>query len=435
MERMMLLQKAAMDFQAQLNSKAGDLRQLLQADANTIAQSIGKKHDQVIDSIKVIDGGTSWDFMLDLGDVNKKWPGLAKGEKKDVAENDADLDKNKDIPKEEKAKMIKEGLKDLHAFEKQHANQGAITYEEAQKVRNEVRKKHSVFTSFKVELVGKNWNYIYTASPPSNEVGAAVDRPVLNENTVLEYGSGSGTGFPITQNKSGSKSTVPIPGWEHAEKLNHAKGPDKKGVHGRKGDWVKGHIISHRLGGKGSETQNLFIIDRSANGQMVNAESKAEGLLQTLINLEDEQHDNFNKVLYYNVLFDNHGVEAPLYGNFAREISIEWGLKDLDGNGVREKNEISFEIAPPPREADDITYNINRIGWETFYKISNERNWGIKAAFAQNLTRIRKGKNYVSMEDIEERLIENHNKSIAISTVESQLELLNGILDGQLNLK
>ena len=68
--------------------------------------------------------------------------------------------------------------------------------------------------------------------------------------------------LPLTLNKpSGNASTSNnLTGWSHAEKLNYAYGPDAKGVYGRRGPWVKGHIIHHNLGGDGLNNNNLFII-------------------------------------------------------------------------------------------------------------------------------------------------------------------------------
>lgn len=79
-ERMKLVQKAVKDLEARQASKADPKAQTIkEADAQAIAAEVSGQH-YVVESIKVVDGKASWDYVLDLGDQQQTIKGKGKQE-------------------------------------------------------------------------------------------------------------------------------------------------------------------------------------------------------------------------------------------------------------------------------------------------------------------------------------------------------------------
>ncbi|MCB9301682.1 MAG: DUF4157 domain-containing protein [Lewinellaceae bacterium] len=88
-ERLALLEKAAIEFRALLESHADEKRTITKADGEAVGLEIAKKH-YVVENIAVIDSGNSWDFVVDMGDITKKWPGMAKREAEQMDKSQED---------------------------------------------------------------------------------------------------------------------------------------------------------------------------------------------------------------------------------------------------------------------------------------------------------------------------------------------------------
>lgn len=79
-ERLKLIEAAANDLETRIASKQDSkTHSITRADADAIAASIQKGH-WVIEQVHVVDGGDSWKFELDLGDVKRINPGVGKSE-------------------------------------------------------------------------------------------------------------------------------------------------------------------------------------------------------------------------------------------------------------------------------------------------------------------------------------------------------------------
>lgn len=337
----------------------------------------------------------------------------------------------------EKQAKIDAGLADLNKEEKKYLSSNKISREEAVQVAKTIKGRHPVFSSFKVVDGKDSWDYAYKASPEvivEGEKKEETERPILTEKTAIDYGGGSGkaTAFPVTKKVKGNKSRFDIPAAEHAKKLNDAKGEDKKGAKGRKGDWIKGHIITWRMGGNGGSSENIFIIDRSANGNMSTLENNADSKLKQVINKPKD--NEVDKVLFYEINYKYWGSEYPLNG-FGKNILISYGTSKMDGSDkdyeVKAKKVDSTE---PPLNTEEVNYDLNRVGEGTLRKLLKDK--GIKPAFTQNLIRIRsEGGIFNTFGDLDKRLKLEHNSSISLETVKSQIEILKSVTGGNLIFK
>lgn len=78
-ERVRLLAPAMEELQTQMNARANEQGKLNRTDADAIAHAIPQSHP-VIESIRVVDGHSAWNFNVDIGDRNQQVPGKAKAE-------------------------------------------------------------------------------------------------------------------------------------------------------------------------------------------------------------------------------------------------------------------------------------------------------------------------------------------------------------------
>ena len=327
-------------------------------------------------------------------------------------------DKSKELPYDDpkKAAQVAAGLADIPKEEKRFVSEGFLSKDEAEQVASSIKKNHKVFTKFQVIDGGESWDYSFAASEDqkyNKEDGARhpkPGRPIEKLSTVISYGEKSANANPITHDaeKKGNKNTTDnIIGWEHAKKLNIAAGPDKYGVKGRKGNWVKGHKVHHDLGGNGLKPENLFIVDRSTNGLMkTRAESHAVPLLKQLLKLENTKDPDFNKVMFYNVTFDLHESTPPLSG-FAFNIDINWGTINPDGSDPVEKDSFSTQSGRPSESVDNIETDIRSLGAGNLHTMTKDK--GIIYNYARYVSFVIKEKIPTTVASLETEILNKAN--------------------------
>ncbi len=224
-------------------------------------------------------------------------------------------------------------------------------------------------------------------------------RPILKEQTVIKHQGNVSTAI-ITMKKAGkAKTTDKATGWlNHAQKINVLHDPENNG---RGGPWVKGHKIGHHLGGDGMKKDNIFIIDRSANSQMLHkAEDPVHVLLQELITLEKKDDEKkykarHNKVIYYIVKY----TPSNIVEGYANNIFIEWGLQDFGSDNSRDPlgsaEDIKLSepiVAEVPSAYDQLpepVYSINQTSCRKLYKRAVDKGYSIPPKFWEGLARIK----------------------------------------------
>jgi hypothetical protein len=342
--------------------------------------------------------------------------------------------KDNDDPDKQKMNGIINDARGIHSTTLSEAVAAEKQMKEAQSMKTEKENQEATSADNRVE---SSENALVAPLRKGFELAGNKDkpRPILTKQTVVKGGgtSGEAIAFPVTKNTNGNDSRVDIPAWEHAKKLNAAKGEDKTGATGRSGDWVRGHIISWKMGGDGTLQNNIFIIDRSANGNMSTLENNADKELTRLISKPEEGEED--KVMFYEVGYDYWGEEYPLNG-FGHNIYISYGKAEIDGTAkqyiVTNKRVTSTE---PSLDTSEISYNLNNIGWESLYELTRDT-WKIKAAFAQNLTRIRNEYDkFDNIDDLSQKMKAFHDSSIANQTVKDQIIVLKQFVSDDLKFK
>ncbi|NML21664.1 DUF4157 domain-containing protein [Pseudoflavitalea sp. G-6-1-2] len=315
---------------------------------------------------------------------------------------------------------------------------GELTRSDADQIAADVKKDFpDVVDNISVIDGGETWDFSYIQKAKDNPIKKPKKpRPVLSRNTVVDTSqSDFASSNPLTsRGRKGTKDTVWIDGWDHAANLNKAKSVAKGKPDKNAGDWVRGHKVSYRFGGLGSDRSNLFIIDRKANDAMAGIEEKADEALTELIKMKeaDSKDKRYNKVLYYNVKYSMH-PETTNIKNFGNSISVEWGYVNPDNASDKlNGGQVSTNSQKPPEQSDTVQYNVNSTGWETFYQMSGKQN---QIRFLMNLMRIRNKKgDYKDFDDIEEKM--SHSKLVDFdkSSIPAELAILESLLDEDLNI-
>ncbi len=78
-ERTRMLSTAMRDLDTRLNAQANEEGKVAESQAQSTANAWAEAHP-VVESVSVIDGGDSWDFMVDIGDREQRVPGKGKAE-------------------------------------------------------------------------------------------------------------------------------------------------------------------------------------------------------------------------------------------------------------------------------------------------------------------------------------------------------------------
>lgn len=172
-ERIRLLAAAIPDLTTRMNTEAGEAGTLTQAQARTLSAAWQTAHP-VIEGVRVVDGGDSWDFQVDVGDMDQRVPG--KGKTGEDSEQNPTSNANDDLDPAEKERQVQEGLAAIDTEERQYLEDSAITQENAEQVAETVKTRFPVFTSLTVIDGGDSWDYDYTASP--GEVKQGEDKKI-----------------------------------------------------------------------------------------------------------------------------------------------------------------------------------------------------------------------------------------------------------------
>jgi Domain of unknown function (DUF4157) len=374
---------------------------------------VGEEVKEVVTSLREkVDAGIDWLIKQGMDLFNSLF-GAAAGEDK-PGDADAAL-----------AEIDKEG--------NEKASDGDISSTEANQIAEDVKRDFpEAFQSITVKDGGETWNYDYVQKAADEKKIPKKRRPILSkESAPAPKNPGKSTiVVPLTAKvqQGETRTTDKVDGWDHARLLNMAKSPEDQGAGG---DWIRGHIVSYRFGGDGMNTDNLMIIDRSANGNMGIGETKADKFLHDLIKLDDPKKPEYNKVMYYKVEWSSYGGKFPTFGN---SITVSWGVANEDGSSPKEEDSKDAQSQRPPDDPGTVRYNINSTGAATFATVG--KSFGIIPSFSQNLMRIRNivGQYPKNKAKIEDLVMSNHDTHISDDTTEEQLEILMDNIDSELNL-
>ena len=209
-------------------------------------------------------------------------------------------------------------------------------------------------------------------APNNAELPAVINYEDLKD-TVINYSKGEAIANPLTAKRENGDGTVNIDGWAHAQLLN-----TKSDI------WVKGHMISQELGGKGSRgEENLTIITKSTNSQMTNGPEKYA-----------KDKTKAGKTLSYKVNWENHPDKGDIK-NFAKDITIE--IEDLADN--QKKNFSCKDLDPPSENVDGVVLHLNDLGRPML-----KEHFGVDELFAKELLEAKGGANFSSITDLANRM-------------------------------
>ncbi len=209
-------------------------------------------------------------------------------------------------------------------------------------------------------------------APNNAELPAVINYEDLKD-TVINYSKGEAIANPLTAKRENGDGTVNIDGWAHAQLLN-----TKSDI------WVKGHMISQELGGKGSRgEENLSIITKSTNSQMTSGPEKYA-----------KDKTKAGKTLSYKVNWENHPDKGDIK-NFAKDITIE--IEDLADN--QKKNFSYKDLDPPSENVDGVVLHLNDLGRPML-----KEHFGLNELFAKELLEAKGGVNFKNINDLRTRM-------------------------------
>lgn len=231
-------------------------------------------------------------------------------------------------------------LAEIDTETEKESDEGEVTPEEAQSIKNKVNTDQgSVINISSVTDGGDTWDYNYVQLKAHKKPKKKIPP------TEISYSPGKVVADPLTSKRSAGSSPGTLSGWGHAQALNK--------VHD---SWVKGHMLSEKLGGTGS-AQNLSIITKSNNGRM---ESGPENFAKTAT--------KSGKKLYYETTWENHPASGAVE-NFAKIITIN--IAEYNGDTKGPLVPYSFTQAAPPLTAAGVSFNINDLGRPTIVEQFN----------------------------------------------------------------
>ncbi len=210
----------------------------------------------------------------------------------------------------------------------------------------------------KVKLVNKGEDKYFIKAKINPEGTTDVEQLSVEEpaKTHIDYGNHVVTADPLTSNRGKGSRPGKLPGWPHAEMLNKVYD-----------QWVKGHMLGEKLGGKG-KAGNLSIINKAVNDAMERGPEKFA---------KAETDPGKNKKLYYKTTWENHPKNGAIE-NFAKWITVSIAVYDGDKKGpIRE---FPFKQSPPPATAAGVKFNLNDIGRRTMV-----RQFGMSSRFALDI--------------------------------------------------
>lgn len=200
-ERAKLLVAAMKDIDVRLTKAAGDDRQITEAETRTAAEAWKKKHP-VIESFVVVDGGTTWDLKVDLGDKSGPVRGKTKlQDKKDGKESEKSDGnaKHKAIGKKIEAELKKPSEKGGGSFDKLYAEKTSLAKKLEKKYQKELEKgiKLSIsFGSLSEEKKDNDIDFSIIISPNDYSLKFAISDTTSLELADMEI---EGTSRPVVQ--------------------------------------------------------------------------------------------------------------------------------------------------------------------------------------------------------------------------------------------
>lgn len=174
---------------------------------------------------------------------------------------------------------------------------------------------------------------------------------------------------------------------------------------------------------------------------MKKIEHKAIEMLKSLIKLTDPKDKNYNKVMFYETLYNMHGREYPLNA-FAENIEIRYGTMDMDGGNAQLKQE-NATSSKPSENTDEVAVNINSLGTKNIEKFLAGK--GLKGNYPRYLAVVLRKGSYktkiVLMKALTDKTnIDAYNKKqntrrkrVSESLVDERTKQLMEILDSDLN--
>jgi len=170
-ERTRLLAAAMQDLNAQMAARANDQDKMNRSDADAIAHAVPQNHP-VIEGIRVVDGRTSWNFNVDIGDRNEQVPGKGKAEVQGEQQAPDQATGAPSNPAE-----LSAALGEIDREAEQKIGDGEITREDANLIVTDVQRDHpTAFQSITVMDGGDTWDFEYVQRAEEKKVRKKVNR-------------------------------------------------------------------------------------------------------------------------------------------------------------------------------------------------------------------------------------------------------------------
>lgn len=452
-ERKKLVATAKMDIESQQASKADPkLKTIKETDARAVASAVAAKH-KVLEAINVIDGKETWDYAMDLGDKKEKVKGglkaqTANQEGSAVSEsvfglsskiktdgghnlkiegaaekiilkvysnpktlnqviNDkrTEIQDNKGLDPNYEAK--KNALKDIDGLKKNlGSNVGA--YKRAVNNAYKGGKKSDITTAHgnvkttldqiaaKLSIIGvepKDW-----VRPDSKVLKTTVNG--MAKRVIAQ---------PLTAvpgNTAGSKAVANPVGWESIDVASRSRG-----------EWVRAHLLSHKLHGPGDQVWNLFPGTREMN--LDNMEKKVES--------DAKKRIGNKEVLFYNVVL-TYG-HSGTFKFIPSEVYMEYGQYDNVGKKRGSvHNRLTFKQSPPSGTAAALN-NLNSASAKSLTLVAEQQGISGMHGFFVNVSKERKKGDYKNdVDSIKQRIDKKEYYTTNSKVLDSHIANLSSLL-------
>lgn len=452
-ERKRLVAEAVKDIETKQASKVDlKLKTIKEVDAKAVASAVAAKH-KVVEAINVVDGKETWDYAMDLGDKKEKVKGSLKAQvpsqegsavsesvfglsskiKADGGHNlkiegDAEriilkvysnpktlnqvindkrieIHENKGLDPDYEAKN--NALKDIDILKKT-LGRHVGAYKRAVNKAYKGGKKSDITTAYgnvktildqiaaKLSIIGvepKDW-----VRPDTKVLKSTVNG--MAKRVIAQ---------PLTSvpgNTAGSKATANPVGWESIDVGSRSRG-----------EWVRAHLLSHKLHGPGDQVWNLFPGTREMN--LDNMEKKVES--------DAKKRVGNKEVLFYNVVL-TYG-HSGTFKFIPSEVYMEYGQYDNVGKkrGVVH-DRLTFKQSPPSGTAAALN-DLNSSSAKSLTLVAEQQGISGMHGFFVNICKGRKNKKYVDKADqIKDRMKKEKYYTANSTKLDSHIANLSGLL-------
>jgi hypothetical protein len=283
-------------------------------------------------------------------------------------------------------------LAEIHTEGEKEKDQGEVTADEAQAIKNKVNADHSaVIDISSVTEVGSNWefNYVQKAKeviPKSTPPTPPAELPsfqngVLGRSFHAKYITNDETQTPRGEDASANNGESLV-GWKKLQNFIVSGGKTVEDKNGNLvkvdasvreiGNYVKMHLLHDGLGGKATDS-NLVPTKSAVNTEFYN---KMEASAVSAIN-SSTPNSAEKKVLWYDVQvsfyprFPDGGVKDIEYNGYPKSVVAEYGFMTFDANtntwieGPASPDKFrNTDIGIPDfGKAEDRKFNPNTEGW------------------------------------------------------------------------